>query len=64
MICIKPITKGSTCNSDCGGPVILQATGDLVALNSWGYHDCTSEPHPNVASDLPEKLDWIKANSM
>ncbi|KAK3187304.1 hypothetical protein K4F52_003935 [Lecanicillium sp. MT-2017a] len=64
MICTKPVLKGSTCNGDSGGPVILQATGELVALNLWGYHDCTSEPHPNVASDLPEKLAWIKANSM
>lgn len=51
-----------TCYRDSGGPLVEQASGNVVGLVSWGI-GCGEAKYPGVYARVGSVMDWIEANA-
>lgn len=55
-------SSATICEGDFGGPLVLNQTGFLIGIGSFGYENCGLSA-PNVFTSVMKYSTWIAANS-
>jgi trypsin len=58
MISVDTGTGAGPCDGDRGGPLIMNDSGKVVGLISWGF-GCAIKGYPGVYTKLSFYLDWM-----
>ncbi|XP_065360452.1 serine protease 1-like [Calliphora vicina] len=62
-ICVATTGGVSTCNSDSGGPLVLESSKIQVGLTSFGSSAGCAKGYPAVFTRVTSYLDWIETNT-
>ena len=64
ILCTDPVSDGSVCSGDSGGPLIDDATGSLVGVTSFGDIGCEPNDLPDGFARVSFFADWIQARQL